>query len=180
MSYDADETERKRLQEAVAEIAKSLEDKTQPDSAVNSFNGGSPQSAAPGKIDSAELVVLKSPKASCSLLYAIALVGILLFVPDNSLRKANPGWLESLFLFPLFAAAIGYASLFNLRRARNFKAAAKCYTDAFCIMVSGLVALPICLIFRPPFAPLAFVTFLMGAGTVLVFRLQRNRGSESA
>lgn len=73
-----------------------------------------------------------------------------------------------LFLITFVA---GLISAFLFYRTHDF---AK--RDPFCIrawwsLISGLVALPICLIFRPCIAWLAFLAFIFGAGPVAAHRV---------
>ena len=105
-------------------------------------------------------------------LSSVILVALLLLAPESKLRDTIIPWSHSLLLFPVFLlCGLFSAWLFYGRHPRN--EIDPFYIRAWWCLGSGLVALPVCLIFRPAAAHLAFLALVFGLGPVIGFHLYR-------
>ena len=100
------------------------------------------------------------------------LMAVLLFGPDQWFDHMNVDWLFGCFLFPVLIP-FGMLSAWLYRRNHPEASLDPTYIRAWWSLTSGLVVLPICLIFRPALAHLAFISFTFGLGPVVGFQLFR-------
>ena len=108
-------------------------------------------------------------------LSTILLVAVLLFAPDSLFKQMNVDWLLGLFILPLMFSA-GLFSNWLYYRDHSLSDIDPFFIRAWWSLISGLIALPLCLLFRPSVAHLAFIVFTFGFAPVLAFyTFRRNK-----
>ena len=109
-----------------------------------------------------------------------AFLAVFLLAPDSVFAGTAMSWGMGLILFPVMFIA-GFVSSWIYYRSHDPSCIDPFYTRAWPALIGGLVAWPICLIFRPSVADFAFIMFTFGAGPVLAFHVYRhNNGANRA
>ena len=119
------------------------------------------------------MISLSAPKSlkigDVALSVGVALA-VLLLPSDNCLRGNEVDWTMGLILFPVTLAA-GLCSAWLYYRRHEITSIDPFSIRAWWSLISGLVALPVCLVFRPSVAPFAFAMLMFGAGPVAGFHI---------
>lgn len=102
---------------------------------------------------------------------AVALLAVLLFAPDKFIASMNVNWLLGLIVVLPSSFFAGLLSSSIYYRGHDLTCVDPFYTRAWWSLISGFFAYPVCLIFRPSVADLAFIAFTFGAGPVLAFHV---------
>lgn len=97
---------------------------------------------------------------------------VLLFIPDSFFQGCNLTWFIGFLLLP-FTFFIGLASAWLFYRANDSSRIDSFYIRSWWSVISGLIALPICALFRPSVAQYAFGMLNWGLGPVLAFHVYR-------
>ncbi len=105
-------------------------------------------------------------------LSTVVATAALLFCSDRWLASTHVTWPLGLFLLPLFGFG-GFVSAWLFYRRQPRSVTDPFYIRAWWSLIGGLVALPVCLLFRPVAAPLAFIAFTFGLGPVIGFHVYR-------
>jgi hypothetical protein len=111
-----------------------------------------------------------TPKLSRTEIFVsiVPLLAALLLGPDKWFQTMNINWLLGLFLLPVFFGC-GLLSAWLFYRKNESSAIDPFFVRSWMSLLGGLVALPICLVFRPSVADLAFIALNFGLGPILGF-----------
>ena len=101
---------------------------------------------------------------------AVFLVAALLVIPDGVFQ--NVDWLVGLIVI-LIMFVSGLISSWFYYRTHGFNQLDPFYIRAWWSLIGGVVALPICMLFRPSALPGALIALAFGAGPVIAFQLYR-------
>lgn len=99
-------------------------------------------------------------------------LGVLLLGPDAWFAKTNVDWSLGIFLFPVWIFC-GLISACLFYRDHDDVAIDPCYFRSLWAVIGGVVCWPICLLFRPSVADIAFVFLTFGLGPVVGFHIYR-------
>lgn len=120
----------------------------------------------------------KSVKVSDVALSSIVFLAALLFAPDSLFGEMNADWLVGLVVLPATFVA-GLISSWLFYRNHDSSEIDPFYIRAWWSLIGGLIALPVCFLFRPMAVNLAFIAFTIGLGPVLAFHLYHRNDASS-
>ena len=99
-------------------------------------------------------------------------LAVFLLPPDSFFQGMNADWVAGLILFPV-TLIVGFCSAWHYYGRHDTSSIDPFYLRAWWSLISGMVGLPVCLLFRPSVAALAFCFLTFGAGPVAGFHLSR-------
>jgi len=114
----------------------------------------------------------KGLKIGDAILNAVFSTALFLFLPESVIQKTNVSWTFGFFLFPV-SFVCGLISAWMYYRNNDSYSIDPFYIRALWAVIGGMIALPICLVFRPSFAHLAFILLTFGGGPVAAFHVYR-------